>query len=182
MSAADRCPPGIGPCSVCAAEPCLGDRSILCQMEVHERYCSIPGYHRLCCESCTKKASGPDASLDPGLTSPPPFSTPGSPSPGAKAPLDAVEPSVGPTGSDSHPHGRPTQLPGPLGTSPPVTQRLGFAPQKLSPGALRSTSPSTTQGQPWGWPTGPLLPASEDKEQLREDLKQRAPAFQPPPR
>lgn len=161
----------IGPCSMCAAEPCMGDRSSLCQMEVHERYCSLPGFHRLCCESCTKKASGPAASLDPRLTSPPPYSTPGSPSPGAKTPPEAVEPTVGPTGSDNHPHGRPTQLPGPLGTRPPVTQRLGFAPQKLSPGALRSTSPNATRGQPWGWTPGPPLPASEEKGQLREDLK-----------
>ncbi|KAL0178889.1 hypothetical protein M9458_024331, partial [Cirrhinus mrigala] len=28
-------------------EPCLGDKSIFCQMEVLARYCSIPGYHKL---------------------------------------------------------------------------------------------------------------------------------------
>lgn len=37
-------------------EPCLGDKSIFCQMEVLARYCSIPGYNKLCCESCGKKA------------------------------------------------------------------------------------------------------------------------------
>uniref|UniRef100_A0A8C2EIR7 ADAM metallopeptidase with thrombospondin type 1 motif, 14 n=1 Tax=Cyprinus carpio TaxID=7962 RepID=A0A8C2EIR7_CYPCA len=36
-------------------EPCLGDKSIFCQMEVLARYCSIPGYHKLCCESCNRK-------------------------------------------------------------------------------------------------------------------------------
>ncbi|KAM4525445.1 A disintegrin and metalloproteinase with thrombospondin motifs 14 isoform 1-T1 [Odontesthes bonariensis] len=36
-------------------EPCLGDKSIFCQMEVLARYCSIPGYYKLCCESCDKK-------------------------------------------------------------------------------------------------------------------------------
>ena len=36
-------------------EPCLGDKSIFCQMEVLARYCSIPGYNKLCCESCNKK-------------------------------------------------------------------------------------------------------------------------------
>nr|XP_020461003.1 A disintegrin and metalloproteinase with thrombospondin motifs 14-like isoform X2 [Monopterus albus] len=36
-------------------EPCLGDKSIFCQMEVLARYCSIPGYYKLCCESCNKK-------------------------------------------------------------------------------------------------------------------------------
>uniref|UniRef100_I3KGQ6 ADAM metallopeptidase with thrombospondin type 1 motif 14 n=1 Tax=Oreochromis niloticus TaxID=8128 RepID=I3KGQ6_ORENI len=38
-------------------EPCLGDKSIFCQMEVLSRYCSIPGYYKLCCESCDKKES-----------------------------------------------------------------------------------------------------------------------------
>ncbi|MEQ2276934.1 hypothetical protein XENORESO_015014, partial [Xenotaenia resolanae] len=38
-------------------EPCLGDKSIFCQMEVLARYCSIPGYYKLCCESCNKKES-----------------------------------------------------------------------------------------------------------------------------
>uniref|UniRef100_A0A672YPD7 ADAM metallopeptidase with thrombospondin type 1 motif, 14 n=1 Tax=Sphaeramia orbicularis TaxID=375764 RepID=A0A672YPD7_9TELE len=36
-------------------EPCLGDKSIFCQMEVLAQYCSIPGYNKLCCESCNKK-------------------------------------------------------------------------------------------------------------------------------
>ncbi|XP_028989256.1 A disintegrin and metalloproteinase with thrombospondin motifs 14 isoform X2 [Betta splendens] len=36
-------------------EPCLGDKSIFCQMEVLARYCSIPGYNKLCCESCNKR-------------------------------------------------------------------------------------------------------------------------------
>ncbi|XP_031416665.1 A disintegrin and metalloproteinase with thrombospondin motifs 3 isoform X2 [Clupea harengus] len=39
-------------------EPCLGDKSIFCQMEVLARYCSIPGYNKLCCESCSKKVNG----------------------------------------------------------------------------------------------------------------------------
>ncbi|XP_041117871.1 A disintegrin and metalloproteinase with thrombospondin motifs 3-like isoform X3 [Polyodon spathula] len=38
-------------------EPCLGDKSIFCQMEVLARYCSIPGYNKLCCESCNKKVA-----------------------------------------------------------------------------------------------------------------------------
>uniref|UniRef100_A0A8D2N4A3 ADAM metallopeptidase with thrombospondin type 1 motif 3 n=1 Tax=Zonotrichia albicollis TaxID=44394 RepID=A0A8D2N4A3_ZONAL len=37
--------------------PCLGDKSIFCQMEVLARYCSIPGYHKLCCESCSRRSS-----------------------------------------------------------------------------------------------------------------------------
>uniref|UniRef100_A0A7N8XYW9 ADAM metallopeptidase with thrombospondin type 1 motif, 14 n=1 Tax=Mastacembelus armatus TaxID=205130 RepID=A0A7N8XYW9_9TELE len=41
----------------CPDEPCLGDKSIFCQMEVLARYCSIPGYNKLCCESCNKKGN-----------------------------------------------------------------------------------------------------------------------------
>uniref|UniRef100_A0A8C6Y3U6 ADAM metallopeptidase with thrombospondin type 1 motif 14 n=1 Tax=Naja naja TaxID=35670 RepID=A0A8C6Y3U6_NAJNA len=39
----------------CPEVSCLGDKSVFCQMEVLARYCSIPGYHKLCCESCSKK-------------------------------------------------------------------------------------------------------------------------------
>lgn len=59
-------------------EPCLGDKSIFCQMEVLARYCSIPGYNKLCCESCNKKESvtthasniqnTPEASTGPGIS------------------------------------------------------------------------------------------------------------------
>ncbi|XP_041041232.1 A disintegrin and metalloproteinase with thrombospondin motifs 3 [Carcharodon carcharias] len=49
----------------CGDEPCLRDKSIFCQMEVLARYCSIPGYKKLCCESCSKRSS----------TLPPPFFT-----------------------------------------------------------------------------------------------------------
>lgn len=44
-------------CLLLLDEPCLGDKSIFCQMEVLARYCSIPGYYKLCCESCNKKES-----------------------------------------------------------------------------------------------------------------------------
>ncbi|XP_037830831.1 A disintegrin and metalloproteinase with thrombospondin motifs 3 isoform X3 [Kryptolebias marmoratus] len=40
----------------CHDEPCHGDRSIFCQMEVLARYCSIPGYNKLCCDSCKKRS------------------------------------------------------------------------------------------------------------------------------
>ncbi|KAG8454217.1 hypothetical protein GDO86_000743 [Hymenochirus boettgeri] len=43
--------------SACSDEPCLGDKSIFCQMEVLARYCSIPGYNKLCCESCSKRGT-----------------------------------------------------------------------------------------------------------------------------
>lgn len=61
-------------------EPCLGDKSIFCQMEVLARYCSIPGYNKLCCESCNKKENlathAPDlhntrvASVEPDASAP----------------------------------------------------------------------------------------------------------------
>ncbi|XP_073684074.1 A disintegrin and metalloproteinase with thrombospondin motifs 14-like [Garra rufa] len=51
-------------------EPCLGDKSIFCQMEVLARYCSIPGYHKLCCESCNRKSGF--STLSPDVH--PPFS------------------------------------------------------------------------------------------------------------
>ncbi|XP_048099792.1 A disintegrin and metalloproteinase with thrombospondin motifs 3 isoform X3 [Alosa alosa] len=40
----------------CQDELCAGDKSIFCQMEVLARYCSIPGYNKLCCESCSKRS------------------------------------------------------------------------------------------------------------------------------
>uniref|UniRef100_U3K103 ADAM metallopeptidase with thrombospondin type 1 motif 3 n=1 Tax=Ficedula albicollis TaxID=59894 RepID=U3K103_FICAL len=62
--AGDRCegerPESVRPCKLaaCDDEPCLGDKSIFCQMEVLARYCSIPGYHKLCCESCSRRSGG----------------------------------------------------------------------------------------------------------------------------
>lgn len=43
-------------CICVTDEPCRGDKSIFCQMEVLARYCSIPGYSKLCCESCSKRS------------------------------------------------------------------------------------------------------------------------------
>ncbi|XP_045140613.1 A disintegrin and metalloproteinase with thrombospondin motifs 2 [Echinops telfairi] len=31
---------------------CQGDKSMFCRMEVLSRYCTIPGYNKLCCKSC----------------------------------------------------------------------------------------------------------------------------------
>lgn len=45
-----QCRPG-----PCHDEPCNGDKSIFCQMEVLARYCSIPGYNKLCCDSCSRR-------------------------------------------------------------------------------------------------------------------------------
>ncbi|XP_044051884.1 A disintegrin and metalloproteinase with thrombospondin motifs 3 [Siniperca chuatsi] len=57
----DQCngekPETVRPCRTgpCHDEPCNGDKSIFCQMEVLARYCSIPGYNKLCCDSCSKR-------------------------------------------------------------------------------------------------------------------------------
>lgn len=58
----DQCngekPENVRPCrpGPCHDEPCNGDKSIFCQMEVLARYCSIPGYNKLCCDSCSKRS------------------------------------------------------------------------------------------------------------------------------
>ncbi|XP_078576516.1 A disintegrin and metalloproteinase with thrombospondin motifs 3-like isoform X1 [Branchiostoma floridae x Branchiostoma japonicum] len=38
----------------CPEETCSGDQSIFCQLDVLSRYCSIPGYQKLCCSSCRR--------------------------------------------------------------------------------------------------------------------------------
>ncbi|XP_051925237.1 A disintegrin and metalloproteinase with thrombospondin motifs 3 isoform X2 [Hippocampus zosterae] len=48
---------------VTSNEACQGDKSIFCQMEVLARYCSIPGYNKLCCESCNKNMATPPPNL-----------------------------------------------------------------------------------------------------------------------
>ncbi|KAH0629818.1 hypothetical protein JD844_012218, partial [Phrynosoma platyrhinos] len=37
---------------LCSKEHCQGDKSMFCRMEVLYRYCTIPGYNKLCCRSC----------------------------------------------------------------------------------------------------------------------------------
>ncbi|XP_037338112.2 A disintegrin and metalloproteinase with thrombospondin motifs 3 isoform X1 [Pungitius pungitius] len=43
--------------AACHDEACSGDKSIFCQMEVLARYCSIPGYNKLCCDSCSRRGA-----------------------------------------------------------------------------------------------------------------------------
>uniref|UniRef100_A0A8C8EFR1 ADAM metallopeptidase with thrombospondin type 1 motif 14 n=1 Tax=Otus sunia TaxID=257818 RepID=A0A8C8EFR1_9STRI len=89
--------------ALCPGEPCLGDKSIFCQMEVLARYCSIPGYNKLCCESCGKKASS--------TTGSPPTTGPSS-SPGTAAPSPALPLSPRPTApARGGPGGHPTPAP-----------------------------------------------------------------------
>uniref|UniRef100_A0A8C4KD48 ADAM metallopeptidase with thrombospondin type 1 motif 14 n=1 Tax=Dromaius novaehollandiae TaxID=8790 RepID=A0A8C4KD48_DRONO len=123
---------------ISSKEPCLGDKSIFCQMEVLARYCSIPGYNKLCCESCGKKAAttsspaGTEPSVPGGTASPspaPPLAFPAT----ARAPARRLP---GATGS-----------PGPRATAadtsplPPRSRRAGAE----QPGtALRTTAPPAT--------------------------------------
>ncbi|XP_028574056.2 A disintegrin and metalloproteinase with thrombospondin motifs 2 [Podarcis muralis] len=37
---------------ISSKERCQGDKSTFCRMEVLSRYCTIPGYNKLCCKSC----------------------------------------------------------------------------------------------------------------------------------
>ncbi|NXN59585.1 ATS14 metalloproteinase, partial [Rynchops niger] len=87
---------------ISSREPCLGDKSIFCQMEVLARYCSIPGYNKLCCESCSKKASSTTGS--PLATSDPPGSS--SPSPVPPLSPSPTAPSRGGRGGDPSPASR----------------------------------------------------------------------------
>ncbi|XP_039883048.1 A disintegrin and metalloproteinase with thrombospondin motifs 2-like isoform X1 [Simochromis diagramma] len=39
---------------ISSRQPCRGDRSAFCRMEVLSRYCSIIGYRQMCCKSCSE--------------------------------------------------------------------------------------------------------------------------------
>lgn len=152
----------MGTLSVCTVEPCVGDRSIFCRMEVLDRYCTIPGYHRLCCESCIKNASGPNASL----TSPPTFSTPGSLLPAPKATQEDVKSTRGPTSPEDHRQSQPMQLPDVVDRTSSVTRHL-VTHQMLSPKALFPGNSPTTPRSPPRDQTA--MPTSEGQGQSREE-------------
>uniref|UniRef100_A0A8C9NC11 ADAM metallopeptidase with thrombospondin type 1 motif 2 n=1 Tax=Serinus canaria TaxID=9135 RepID=A0A8C9NC11_SERCA len=51
----------------CPKDHCQGDKSMFCRMEVLSRYCSIPGYHKLCCKSCNMYSNlTEDGNASPG--------------------------------------------------------------------------------------------------------------------
>ncbi|EPY87659.1 A disintegrin and metalloproteinase with thrombospondin motifs 2 precursor [Camelus ferus] len=56
----------LGPCP---QGRCQGDKSMFCRMEVLSRYCSIPGYNKLCCKSCSLHDNLTD--VDGGAEAPP---------------------------------------------------------------------------------------------------------------
>ncbi|CAH6789734.1 Adamts14 [Phodopus roborovskii] len=153
---------------ISATEHCVGDRSIFCRMKVLDRYCSIPGYHRLCCESCTKKASSPNASL----SSLPTFSIPGSPLTEPKATQEDVESTGVPTRVEDHRQSHPTQLPGLVDRISSGTQHP-FTPQMLSPSTFEGNSATPPFS---GW-TQTDEPASAGQGQSREEPGHRGTSF-----
>uniref|UniRef100_A0AAX7TFJ6 ADAM metallopeptidase with thrombospondin type 1 motif, 14 n=1 Tax=Astatotilapia calliptera TaxID=8154 RepID=A0AAX7TFJ6_ASTCA len=118
----------LGPCS---DEPCLGDKSIFCQMEVLSRYCSIPGYYKLCCESCDKKESL--------TTHVPDFHTP----------VALAEPDISALShpaSSKPPHVTTTQTP--PKTTKAITRRRLFTTPVPTTAATSQTSPQTNAAPP----------------------------------
>uniref|UniRef100_A0A7N6A1S9 ADAM metallopeptidase with thrombospondin type 1 motif, 14 n=1 Tax=Anabas testudineus TaxID=64144 RepID=A0A7N6A1S9_ANATE len=115
--------------STCPDEPCLGDKSIFCQMEVLARYCSIPGYNKLCCESCNKKENlGTHA---PELQN---------------TPVASVEPEISFYSRHATTHS-------PMQTTKATSRRLHFTAPVPTTAAAAETSPSTSAAQPQA-PTG----------------------------
>lgn len=113
-------------------EPCLGDKSIFCQMEVLARYCSIPGYNKLCCESCNKKENlGTHASEL------------------HNTPVASVEPEI-----SFHSQLATTQSP--MQTTKTTSRRLQVTAPVPTTAAAAETSPSKGAAQPQA-PTGDSL-------------------------
>ncbi|XP_046880322.1 A disintegrin and metalloproteinase with thrombospondin motifs 2-like [Hypomesus transpacificus] len=53
---------------ISSRQRCHGDRSVFCRMEVLKNYCSLPGYQRMCCKSCSNSTL--THTLPPSSTSP----------------------------------------------------------------------------------------------------------------
>ncbi|XP_072484791.1 A disintegrin and metalloproteinase with thrombospondin motifs 14 isoform X1 [Notamacropus eugenii] len=186
---------------ISSKEFCLGDRSIFCQMEVLARYCSIPGYNKLCCESCSKNEAASTPSPAPRPTTlPPALSTPRTfsqcpetsvVSPGVNQTL-VMAPSPPPLMAEvaerqPGAHDPAAEPPAPTDASPSVTQGR-LAPQKQSWGALWARTPALGW-LPASWievPTpasrdNPLASASWEEGQQRRDSKRLGPQGQGPP-
>lgn len=129
-------------------EPCLRDKSIFCQMEVLARYCSIPGYNKLCCESCNKKeslathapdlASIPEASMEPEISA-------SSHSASPKVPLPATTQS-------------PPQTTKAISRRPRSTAQVPTTATAAAAEASASTGAALPQGPTADSDPGPLLP------------------------
>ncbi|XP_062234654.1 A disintegrin and metalloproteinase with thrombospondin motifs 3 [Platichthys flesus] len=137
-------------------EPCLGDKSIFCQMEVLARYCSIPGYNKLCCESCNKKENlathSPDIENAPVVLVERESSTP-SQSSSSKEPLPAM--------TESPPQTTKATSRRPWSTAPLSTTAADAAGSSTSTGASLPqvpTSASFLVAEKEDSDPGPLLP------------------------
>ncbi|CAB1416750.1 unnamed protein product [Pleuronectes platessa] len=136
-------------------EPCLGDKSIFCQMEVLARYCSIPGYNKLCCESCNKKENlathAPDIENAPVVSVERESSSP-SQSSSAKAPLPAT--------TQNPPQTTKAISRRPWSTAPPLTTAAAAESSTSAGAALPQvpTSASSLVAEKEDSAPGPLLP------------------------
>ncbi|XP_072523494.1 A disintegrin and metalloproteinase with thrombospondin motifs 14 [Salminus brasiliensis] len=134
-------------------EPCVGDKSIFCQMEVLARYCSIPGYNKLCCESCNKKMDTTtatpglylSASLQPELSLP------------VQPPPSSPEPSIQPTTPPPLSHTAKASAKKPRSTVPGLTTaNVSSKPISASP-----TEEVSTQLSPADTSFGSPLPPAQ---------------------
>ncbi|XP_069576096.1 A disintegrin and metalloproteinase with thrombospondin motifs 2 [Brachyistius frenatus] len=134
------------------SQRCHGDRSVFCRMEVLKRYCSLPDYQRICCNSCSNATNtepaprstprfNPITSIWPRVTVPPTTSIPSSgfttlqPTNAAITPIST---STINSWSTTHP-------------STSITQTPHSNPTSLSATEMITTHPPTTT-------TAPVLP------------------------
>uniref|UniRef100_A0A5S6MMU9 Cilia and flagella associated protein 73 n=1 Tax=Xenopus tropicalis TaxID=8364 RepID=A0A5S6MMU9_XENTR len=61
---------------ISSKESCLEDKSMVCRLGILQRYCSVPGYSRMCCKACNASQlyndSKMNSSSDPALPIPSP--------------------------------------------------------------------------------------------------------------
>ncbi|XP_029454608.1 A disintegrin and metalloproteinase with thrombospondin motifs 3 [Rhinatrema bivittatum] len=124
----------------CNDEPCLGDKSIFCQMEVLARYCSIPGYNKLCCESCSKRSG----------TLPPPFLTEAAESEGVVVfdPSDLAKAAMMSTSSTPHHTESVTGKGNPFGKIPSVEENPDSAARPLPDSKPKGADASQRRAHP----------------------------------
>uniref|UniRef100_A0A8C5X9C9 ADAM metallopeptidase with thrombospondin type 1 motif 2 n=1 Tax=Malurus cyaneus samueli TaxID=2593467 RepID=A0A8C5X9C9_9PASS len=100
----------------CPKDHCQGDKSMFCRMEVLSRYCSIPGYNKLCCKSCntysntTEDGNVTDANVNKNNVIEEELRTTLSPPVGVPTAQSATSPPLGPktrappsNGTEEHP-------------------------------------------------------------------------------
>ncbi|XP_078135575.1 A disintegrin and metalloproteinase with thrombospondin motifs 14 [Sander vitreus] len=126
-------------------EPCLGDKSIFCQMEVLARYCSIPGYNKLCCESCNKKENF--ATHSPDLQNTPVVKV----EPDASAPSHPASPKAPP----------PATTQSPPQTTKAASRRLRSTAPVPTTASAAEASPSTGAALPHGPTSDSFLTAGK---------------------